>query len=106
MSELAPEVCREHRAILCDICDEHADDLWVHPRDLEPPEAGGLMGYPLRQKSARGQPRSNTGIERTCKACGASFLGLAPGKTGERGIWTGDWQWFCSVECAEKQEAR
>lgn len=54
---------------------------------------------PLRQKSAHGQPRPNTGIERTCRTCGASFLGLAAGKTGERGIWD-DWHWYCSVECA------
>ncbi len=55
---------------------------------------------PVRRKSACGQPRPNTSIERTCDACGASFLGLAAGKTGERGIW-GGWKWYCSAECAE-----
>jgi hypothetical protein len=39
MSELAAEVCREHRASNCGACDEHNDDLWVHPRDLPLPHA-------------------------------------------------------------------
>lgn len=56
--------------------------------------------YPLRQKSAHGQPRPNTSIERRCEACGASFIGLAPGKTGEAGIWDARPRWWCSVECA------
>ena len=34
-----------------------------------------------------------------CHTCGASFAGLAPGKTGEAGIWR-FWRWYCSVECA------
>ena len=55
-------------------------------------------GFPVRQKSARGQPRPETSIERCCKACGASFIGLAPGKTGERGVWR-HWRWYCSTEC-------
>ncbi len=53
---------------------------------------------PIRQKSANGQPRPTTSIERTCKRCGASLVGLAPGKTGERGIWD-SWAWYCSQEC-------
>jgi hypothetical protein len=60
--------------------------------------------WPLRQKSANGQPRPNTTIERTCRKCGASFIGLAAGKTGERGVWN-NWDWFCSVECAERLTA-
>ena len=55
--------------------------------------------YPFRQKSARGLPRPETSIERTCHTCGASFLGLAPGKTGEVGVWV-KWRWYCSIECA------
>ncbi len=55
--------------------------------------------YPFRQKSAQGQPKPNTSIERRCQRCGASFIGLAPGKTGEAGIWHA-WRWYCSVECA------
>lgn len=39
MSEFVPEVCREHRDTLCTTCDENNDDLWVHPRDLEPEES-------------------------------------------------------------------
>lgn len=58
------------------------------------------LDYPVRQKSAAGQPKPLATIERTCKGCGAAFLGHAPGKTGERGIWQG-WRWYCSVECAE-----
>lgn len=55
--------------------------------------------YPVRQKSAKGLPKPTTSIERTCRKCGASFLGLAAGKTGEVGIWN-DMAWLCSVECA------
>lgn len=53
---------------------------------------------PLRQKSANGQPRPLSQFTRTCQKCDACFIGLAPGKTGERGIWKG-WTWWCSVEC-------
>jgi hypothetical protein len=56
--------------------------------------------YPIRQKSASGQPKPKTSIERSCRGCGASFIGLAAGKTGERGIWNG-WNWYCSEECSE-----
>jgi hypothetical protein len=55
--------------------------------------------YPVRQKSARGEPRPQTSIERCCQSCRASFIGLAPGKTGEAGIWH-NWRWYCSAECA------
>jgi hypothetical protein len=55
---------------------------------------------PLRQRSAKGLPKPHTSIERTCRECGASFIGLAFGKTGERGIWTDCGRWYCSVECA------
>jgi cytochrome c5 len=60
-----------------------------------------IIVHPIRLKSTNGQPRPHSPFERTCKTCHASFLGLAPGKTGERGIWT-DWKWYCSTECAEK----
>lgn len=56
--------------------------------------------YPFRQKSAQGQPKPNTTIERRCQKCGASFIGLAPGKTGEAGIWDNRSRWWCSVGCA------
>jgi hypothetical protein len=55
---------------------------------------------PLRISSARGKPKPSTSIERTCRNCGASFLGLAPGKTGLRGVWREPLAWFCSTECA------
>lgn len=54
--------------------------------------------YPIRERSLNGVPKPETSIERTCKTCGASFAGSAPGKTGERGIWR-DWRWHCSMEC-------
>lgn len=54
--------------------------------------------FPIRQLSALGLPKPSTSIERTCACCGASFLDLAPGSTGERGLWE-DWSWFCSQEC-------
>lgn len=61
------------------------------------------LDYPIRQKSAY-LPNPTTSIERTCRSCGASFLGLSPGKTGERGIWHSQgWVWYCSVECYERQ---
>ena len=53
---------------------------------------------PIRQRSAHGVPKPETSIERTCRTCHASFLGLAAGKTGERGLWR-DWVWYCSIEC-------
>jgi hypothetical protein len=59
-------------------------------------------GHPIRQKSANGTPKPTTSIERTCATCRASFGGLAPGKTGERGIWQG-WFWYCSLECAPER---
>lgn len=46
MSELVPEVCRAHRATDCGLCDEHDDDIWVHPRDLEPEEPSEEEGGP------------------------------------------------------------
>lgn len=74
----------------------------VSREDLEALKDGILAlaasGYPFRQKSAQGQPAPKTGIERRCRTCGASFIGLAPGKTGEAGIWD-DPHWYCSVEC-------
>lgn len=60
----------------------------------------GRTEAPLRQRSAKGLPKPHTSIERTCRTCGASFIGLAFGKTGERGIWTDCGRWYCSVECA------
>jgi hypothetical protein len=53
---------------------------------------------PVRVPSLKGQPKPATKIERTCGTCRASFIGSAPGKTGEFGIWR-DWRWYCSVEC-------
>lgn len=61
--------------------------------------------WPIRQKSAAGFPAPTFSIERRCHECGASFLLLAPGKTGERGIWA-DWRWYCSQECADRVLAR
>ena len=59
------------------------------------------MSYPIRQKSVHGEPKPTTSIERCCATCGASFLGLAPGKTGLAGIWTA-MSWYCSQECAPR----
>lgn len=56
--------------------------------------------YPVRKRSANGLPPPFNDIVRRCARCGACFLGLAPGKTGERGIWDGAWSWYCSEECA------
>ena len=61
-----------------------------------------MANWPIRQKSARGEPKPETSIERRCRSCGASFIGLAAGKTGEVGIWRG-WRWYCSVECAARE---
>ncbi len=59
-----------------------------------------MSDVPVRQRSAKGYPRPTTGIERTCHECGASFIGLAAGATGERGVWV-EWFWFCSRECSD-----
>ena len=61
-----------------------------------------MADWPIRQHSANGEPKPNTSIERRCRSCGASFLGLAPGKTGERGVWK-TWTWYCSQECADRE---
>ena len=53
--------------------------------------------YPIRQKAAH-TPRPASHFERHCATCGASFVALAPGTTGERGIWR-SWVWYCSQEC-------
>lgn len=58
----------------------------------------GQSMRPVRVTSAHGEPRPATSIERTCRNCGASFIGLAPGKTGLVGIWR-ESGWFCSTEC-------
>jgi hypothetical protein len=61
------------------------------------PQDDQVPDIPIRRRSAH-VPRPSNSIERTCEGCGASFLGLAPGKTGERGIWR-EWNWYCSTEC-------
>jgi hypothetical protein len=63
-------------------------------------EASLKPAHPLRVSSAKGLPKPQTSIERTCRGCGASFIGLTPGKTGLRGIWREPLVWFCSTECA------
>lgn len=64
-------------------------------------EAGTVNDYPIRQESARGKPPEPWDAARTCRNCQASFRALAPGRTGERGIWAG-WHWYCSQECADE----
>ena len=60
---------------------------------------------PIRRRSANGQPKPETFIERTCSNCGASFIGLAFGDTGQRGIWR-SWTWYCSMECDARGERK
>jgi len=55
-----------------------------------------MSDYPVRERSLKGEPKPGTSIERTCKTCGASFIGGERGP--ERGIWR-DWRWYCSAEC-------
>lgn len=62
-----------------------------------------MSEWPIRQQSAHGYPKATWDMERTCCRCGASFLGLAPGATGERGIWIANWWWVCSQECADAE---
>lgn len=54
--------------------------------------------YPIRQKSAKGQPPSRQ-FMRYCESCHADFLGLAAGRTGEAGLWDDNPAWWCSQEC-------
>lgn len=68
------------------------------------PDKAHYVPCPPRITSARGEPKPETSIERTCCNCGASFIGLAPGKTGLRGIWQ-RFRWFCSTECAGVEPA-
>lgn len=60
--------------------------------------------WPIRQKSANGEPKPKTSIERTCRRCGAAFIGLAVGRTGKRGIWQNH-RWFCSQECFDDRNS-
>lgn len=62
-------------------------------------------GDRFRRVSAHGEPKPATTIERRCATCGASFLGLAYGKTGLLGIWR-DWHWHCSIECHDKSNPK
>jgi hypothetical protein len=55
--------------------------------------------FPIRNRSVKGEPKETSNIGRSCRGCGASFLHLAPGKVGLRGVWHG-WTWYCSHECA------
>lgn len=61
-----------------------------------------MSDCPVRQKSAHGQPKPSSHFLRCCHSCGADFGALAPGNTGERGIWDDGpgFVWYCSVECA------
>jgi hypothetical protein len=77
---------------------------WLHDFALSdalernPVRGGVVSDWPVRQKSAKGQPPEPCPTARTCRRCKASFLGLAAGKTGERGLWS--WSgWWCSQEC-------
>lgn len=60
--------------------------------------------WPIRQKSAHGQPPEPFSIARTCAVCKASFRLLAAGKTGERGIWPESGRWYCSQECFDGRQ--
>ena len=59
---------------------------------------GDMSGFPVRQKSAHGNPPRRR-FMRFCHRCTADFLGLAAGKTGERGLWDDSGAWWCSQEC-------
>jgi hypothetical protein len=56
-----------------------------------------VKAIPIRQKSTGGQPPARPFMRR-CHRCSADFLGLAAGKTGERGLWH-EGRWYCSQEC-------
>lgn len=57
-----------------------------------------MTDFPIRQRSAKGHPPPFSEFTRRCARCRACFLGLAAGKTGERGLWR-EWSWYCSQEC-------
>jgi len=58
-----------------------------------------MSDVPIRQRTPRPPVPPDSRFARRCVTCGSGFLNLAPGKTGERGIWR-EWSWFCSAECA------
>lgn len=58
----------------------------------------------VRVRSAKGQPPCRKFMRR-CAYCEADFLGLAPGKTGLRGLWDNCGDWWCSVECYDRDHA-
>ncbi len=55
--------------------------------------------WPVRQHTPHPTPPARKFMRR-CDECGADFMALATGKTGERGLWT-DTGWFCSRECRD-----
>jgi hypothetical protein len=55
------------------------------------------MEFPIRARSPHG-PYPRTEFTRRCVVCRSDFIALAPGKTGERGLWD-EWKWYCSREC-------
>ena len=57
---------------------------------------------PIRQKRAQGTSDTAGQFGRRCVKCGAGFLDLAFGKTGECGLWEANsMRWYCSQECFE-----
>jgi len=78
---------------------QEADDALRHMLAGRPSQST----WPVRITSAHGKPAERNQFARSCRTCKASFLGLAAGKTGERGLWSRQ-GWFCSVECAPPGE--
>lgn len=77
---------------------EHCDDIMeAIQRAVDAMPAMPSL-FPIRVKSAAGEPPQRDFV-RCCRTCKADFLGLAPGRTGERGLWSAE-GWFCSMECA------
>ncbi len=62
-----------------------------------------MIDYPVRVNSANGQPPNDSEFARSCQTCGASFLKLAAGRTGVRGVWSPTMLWYCSLECAPQE---
>jgi len=62
-----------------------------------------VINAPIRQRSCKGEPPPWSEFTRRCRSCGACFIGLAPGKTGERGLWgPNEMVWACSQECYDQ----
>lgn len=70
------EVCLAHRGTNCTTCDEHNDDLWVHPRDLPAPHED----CPMCARAIEGREWNIANLERTIEMWRGEIAEIEAGK--------------------------